>query len=288
MLGLRDILDDPEAVLREWGPHDLPGRIADFYDLVLFYGDRCILDPIHAYGFPEPVAKRTRFCGYVVGRAGCEFPADLNPLQCNGHHAERAIVLATTGGGEDGSFVLETFIRAAAGASWQGMAIAGPMTPPSDLVRLQRLSAETGVHLHTFWPNLSASFRSANALVCMGGYNTIAEAVSQGIPTVCVPRIIPRSEQLLRAQAFERLGLLRSIHPKQLDPSVLRDAIAVSLSTNRQELRERAGSLLTFDGAHQAATSLFNLAAMKAAPSASVGRDSVEPKANGAPHRAFR
>ena len=30
------------------------------------------------------------------------------------------------------------------------------------------------------------------------------------------------------------------------------------------------------------------LAAMKAAPSASVGRDSVEPKANGAPHRAFR
>jgi predicted glycosyltransferase len=97
----------------------------------------------------------------------------------------------------------------------------------------------------------------------MGGYNTIAEAVSQGIPTVCVPRTTPRSEQLLRAQAFERLGLLSTIHPKELDPEVLRDAIKVSLSTNRQALRERAGSLLTFDGAQRAAISLFNLAAIR-------------------------
>ena len=95
----------------------------------------------------------------------------------------------------------------------------------------------------------------------MGGYNTIAEAVSRGIPTVCVPRTAPRSEQVLRAQAFERLGLLRVVHPSQLCSELLRGAITIALSTKRQDVLQRAASLLTFDGAGRAARHLFTLAA---------------------------
>ena len=46
-----------------------------------------------------------------------------------------------------------------------------------------------------------------------GGYNTLAEAALHAVPAVCVPRVAPRSEQLIRARAFERLGLLRLLHP---------------------------------------------------------------------------
>src|SRR5262245_49860136 len=52
VLGLRDILDDPQAVLREWSPHHLQQCIAEYYDLVLVYGHRAVFDPISQYAFP--------------------------------------------------------------------------------------------------------------------------------------------------------------------------------------------------------------------------------------------
>src|SRR5207249_3601543 len=111
----------------------------------------------------------------------------------------------------DGFRLLETFVRAAAGAPWKGVAVAGPMLSPPELKVAQQLAAQSEVTFHTFIPCLPDLFPALDGLVCMGGYNTLIEAVSQGLPTVCVPRISPRSEQLLRAQVFERLGLLRCI-----------------------------------------------------------------------------
>src|SRR5205807_3120239 len=51
VLGLRDILDDPAQVLREWQPHQMQKRIAQYYDGVLVYGERAIFDPLKAYAF---------------------------------------------------------------------------------------------------------------------------------------------------------------------------------------------------------------------------------------------
>src|SRR5213594_1611111 len=52
VLGLRDILDERETVLKEWAPHKLQKRIAKYFDLVLVYGHRSIFDPIAQYDFP--------------------------------------------------------------------------------------------------------------------------------------------------------------------------------------------------------------------------------------------
>ena len=65
-------------------------------------------------------------------------------------------------------------------------------------------------------PNLSAWFGDVDALVCMGGYNTLAEAANAGTATVCVPRVAPRAEQAIRAQAFARLGLLQAVDRKSV------------------------------------------------------------------------
>src|SRR5437867_7005970 len=53
VLGLRDILDTPQTVAREWGPHGLLNLIPDYYDRVLIYGEQALFDPITAYGFPS-------------------------------------------------------------------------------------------------------------------------------------------------------------------------------------------------------------------------------------------
>jgi predicted glycosyltransferase len=67
-LGLRDILDEPPAVLSEWAAGNVRKGIEQFYDRVLVYGERSVFDPIAEYQFPQSLVERTRFCGYVLNR----------------------------------------------------------------------------------------------------------------------------------------------------------------------------------------------------------------------------
>ena len=264
-LGLRDILDEPANVLEEWSGHRMRERMSEFYDLVLVYGDRSVFDPVTEYQFPETLAARTRFCGYVVNEDNAELSAEPPPAAAAADGGPRPTVLATAGGGEDGFFLLQTFMRAATGAEWDGIAVAGPMSPGLELKTLERLAASANVRLHTFLPNLSSMFPSVGVLVCMGGYNTLVEAACKGIPTVCVPRTFPRREQLIRARAFERLGLLSMIEPDTLQSENLGHAIQSLIDRRCQRIRGRARSALSFDGARRAARHLIALASARQA-----------------------
>ncbi len=264
VLGLRDILDEPKQVLYEWHPRKMQQRIAKFYDRVLIYGDRAVFDPVKAYAFPRSLAERTRFCGYVVCQ---ENPLSLENFEWPfppSQSRSRPVVLATTGGGEDGFRTLEHFIRASAGAPWDAVAIAGPMTPDTEMAILENLAAEAGVRFRHFVPHLSALFGYIDAIVCMGGYNTLVEAAALGVPAVCVPRVNPRVEQLMRAEAFEKLRLLQVCRPEHLSPQRLRAAIRVALNTSPHKVRVLARASLSFEGAARAANVLLKLARRRA------------------------
>jgi predicted glycosyltransferase len=94
----------------------------------------------------------------------------------------------------------------------------------------------------------------------MGGYNTLSEALSLGTPTLCVPRVFPRREQLIRARSFAKLDLLRLIEPDRLTPEVMRSEVAALLARDRREIAGRAHATLGFDGAQVAASALLELA----------------------------
>jgi predicted glycosyltransferase len=79
------------------------------------------------------------------------------------------------------------------------------------------------------------------------------------------PRVSPRTEQLIRARAFEQLGLLRVLEPSQLTSERLRAEIATVLGTVRDDLKARAAKLIHFDGAQRAARQLLELAAARVA-----------------------
>ncbi len=259
VLGLRDILDSTRVVAKEWSDdHQL--RVSQVYDRILVYGSKAVFDPMTEYRFPEALAERTRYCGYVVNRVRKTWRAgDVYP----GPEREgrvRPVVLATPGGGEDGFVLLETFIRALAGSELEGIIVTGPDTTPEHRTELHRLSAEAGIVFRTFVPYLATWFSKVDALVSMGGYNTLAEALATATPIVCVPRTEPRVEQLLRAEAFGRLGLLRVLHPELLTPESLRSEILEALRLSRAELAGRVASSLRFDGAEEAALELVALA----------------------------
>lgn len=69
----------------------------------------------------------------------------------------------------------------------------------------------------------------------MGGYNTVSELLSLRRPALIVPRVVPRQEQLIRAQALSRRGLVRMLHPGELTPlAFCRRRTACSTSRSSQ------------------------------------------------------
>jgi predicted glycosyltransferase len=65
VLGLRDVLDDPGRVRKDWQDGRVAEAINAFYDLILVYGPREVYDPLPEYGLPAGVLRRSHYVGYV-------------------------------------------------------------------------------------------------------------------------------------------------------------------------------------------------------------------------------
>lgn len=256
VLGLRDILDDPVTVRAEWAPHNLPAAIPAHYDSVLVYGQETVFDTAAAYQFPAALRERTHYSGYVTNPAGSGNLPAFPPHDDDAH----PLVIATVGGGEDGFELLRNFLLAGAHAPWRAVAVTGPMMGGVEHSELEQLAHAYAMPLHTFVPGLNEWFASAAAVVCMGGYNTITQTLAAAAPVVCVPRVQPRREQLVRAEAFARLGLLRLVRPDELTPGRLRQEISAAIATPRAALRQRLQTTIEFDGAEFAAHYLLSVA----------------------------
>jgi len=218
VLGLRDIENDPAEVRRTWGP-DLRDAIRRFYDLVIVYGPASpALDAIDclewdAESLPVPVVH----VGYVGGSAPAAAPDD----------APEEYVLATVGGGSDGFEVLSTFLEALRlqELPCPAIVVTGPLMPREEVERLNALAGELGIQVLRFRPNLEGLIAGARAVVCMAGYNTVAEVMRARIPALLVPRVRPISEQLLRARELGRRGLQDVLHPSELSAATMREAL---------------------------------------------------------------
>ncbi|MBD5832109.1 glycosyltransferase [Janibacter melonis] len=83
------------------------------------------------------------------------------------------------------------------------------------------------------------AIRSAEAVACMGGYNTVCEVMSTDRPAVVVPREEPRREQLIRARSLEATGAVDVIRAAELTPERLGRWFADNLhrSVDRSHLR---------------------------------------------------
>jgi predicted glycosyltransferase len=259
VLGLCDVVDDPSTVEVEWHARGVFERISAYYSRVLVYGQPDVLDPVHDCSFPYDVRGITSFCGYVVSSRERPVPLGLDDVAGSPKRG-RPRVLATAGGGADGYPLLEAFIDAARDASWRATVVAGPECPPGRVRRLERLATDAGVTFRHFVPSLTSEFSSLDALVCMGGYNTLAEAVASGVSTVCVPRVRPRRDQLIRAEAFAKRGLVRVLEPERLDPDALGTEVEAALISRAFRPRPK----LDFGGGRRVAHHLMELASLRA------------------------
>ena len=254
--GLRDVLDDPRATGREWHEGNFAHHVAELYQRVLVYGSPDFLNPLSEGLLAGDAARAVRFCGYVVP------PATADAVQTDlPRRTGRPLVLATVGGGEDGAPILDLFLAASAGADWQGIVVAGPQMSQTDWHGLESRAQRAGVSAYRAVPNVARWYRHADAALTMGGYNSLLEAVTSGTPTVVVPRVRPRLEQMIRARAFADRGLLTLVGPDPVTAPMLAAGIRAALATDRSQLRGRISATLDLGGAQRAAGEIAALAA---------------------------
>ncbi|MCU0492896.1 MAG: hypothetical protein MUD01_14995 [Chloroflexaceae bacterium] len=219
ILGLRDVLDDPASVRREWQQAANEATIANYYDAVWVYGDRKVYDPVRAYGFGPALAAKMRFTGYLDQRARLRHapPTDaaLPGLP------EQPFALCMVGGGQDGMQLAEAFAQADL-AGLAGVIVTGPFMPAAARARLHSLAAERDdLHILSYAAEPTLLLCRAERVVAMGGYNSVAEILSFEKRALIVPRDHPRSEQLIRAERLQSLNLLSMLRPDDLTPAAL-------------------------------------------------------------------
>jgi predicted glycosyltransferase len=219
VLGLRDVVDEAGWVREAWardGSHELLDQI---YDRILVYGEREIYDAVGEYGFSPRAAAKTRFVGYL-GREPGRRSADC--VRSGLGVGPRPLVLVMAGGGEDGYELLRAVLEAIAlrrdATSFECLLLGGPLMPAPHRREVLELARERAVHYLDFSDDVPSYVRAADVVVSMGGYNSVCELLAVGKRALIVPRITPRREQLIRARALEKRGLLCALHPAELTP----------------------------------------------------------------------
>ena len=106
VLGLRDIMDEPKLLLKEWKRKQVLPALEHLYDEIWVYGLEDFADPLAGVACPLPVRNKILYTGYLRRAVPQLTEATAVPL------GEQPYVLVTVGGGDDGMSVVDWVLRA--------------------------------------------------------------------------------------------------------------------------------------------------------------------------------
>lgn len=238
ILGLRDILDDPEHVRKLWERKHFFETLDRYYDSVWVFGSAKVYDMVAEYGFPASLARKLSYCGYLM-----QSPAlrDKDEVRQELGVLAGKFVLVTAGGGGDGYNLMRTYLRSLRHLRSQAgghperavhsVLILGPDMPLHKKERLlqKQANAPGQVKILDFSTEILNYMNAADLVVSMGGYNTVCEILTLHKPAIVVPRVRPVSEQWIRTRRMQALGLVDMIHPERLEPEHLAQKMAQML-----------------------------------------------------------
>jgi predicted glycosyltransferase len=207
VLGLRDVMDDPNALETEWERKNAVPALSDYYNEIWVYGLPQICDPLAGIRLPASVRRRMVYTGYL--RRNAPDTAGAAPLD---GLPDGEFLLVTGGGGGDGDGLFDWVLAAYEhdpGGLPPALLVFGPFMQPDTLaVFAARAAKLPQMRTLTFDPRLENLMARAAGVVAMGGYNTFCEILSFDKPALIVPRTAPRLEQYIRAQRAAELGLV--------------------------------------------------------------------------------
>ena len=212
VLGLRDVMDDSEALQNEWQRKNVLPALESLYHEIWVYGSESIGNPIQGIEISTQAQKKMKYLGYLkrsMPSAG----------QIANRYKNRQYLLVTPGGGGDGALLIDWVLRAyesnpdSDDELLQSIVMLGPFMSNSAQKQFRsRARKIQKVHIEVFDNQIELLMMNAQGIVAMGGYNTFCEILSFDKKAILVPRETPRLEQKIRADyAVERnlVGVLR-------------------------------------------------------------------------------
>ena len=203
VLGLRDVVDEPEVVRRAWardGSYELLERL---YDRILVYGERKIFDLPSEYGFSAEAAAKTHFVGYL-GREGVTRTRE--EIRSSLGVGSRRLALVMAGGGGDGYELLRAASDAAElqrnGSSFEWLLLGGPLLPDDQRRRLLEHIRGRSVGYCDFVDDVASYVNAADVVVSRAGMSSLAEIAALRKAAVLVP--MPDSHQEANAAVFKQ------------------------------------------------------------------------------------
>ncbi len=205
ILGLRDIMDAPHLLKKEWQQKKVLPLLEKYYDELWVYGPQEMGDPLQGLAIKAHVSEKTRYTGYLPR----QLPEQTDIETIN--FPTEPYILVTPGGGGDGVEMVDWVMRAYESCAqlMPALFVLGPFMAATErnsfLQRAEHLPHVTAI---TFSNHLEHLMAGSEAVVAMGGYNTFCEILSFDKAALILPRSQPRQEQLIRAQNAAAIGLL--------------------------------------------------------------------------------
>lgn len=222
VLGLRDILDSPEATRKSWHKAGADRAIAELYDEIFIYGEKSFFDTARVYGLDTLAPGRVSYAGYVAARGD---PAEAASIRTRLAAPDHPLALLSGGGGRDAFPVLSAALTGLAALPEarrpQALVVAGPLMAADLRAHLRRQSEAVGAIYRDRVSNFPTLLAASDFLLGMGGYNSMIEAAVEGVPTLVVPRCGPSAEQLTRARIFAAHGLAEMLLLDEATPQRL-------------------------------------------------------------------
>ncbi len=237
---LPDVLGDPTLVREEMsrlGVYKVLNRVA--HEIWVF-GLQEIFNQAAAYHYPEELARKVRYMGYLQALESRSNTAGLEGVFSSGE----PFILVAAGSGVRGYELLDNYLKMLeqSGKTWPyaTVVVSGPMMDGVQKNNIkQRCERLAGVEFHRFSKHLLHYVQQAELVISTGGFNLMCEVLSYQKNALFVPDAGNYGEHLFRSHLLGEHGFAHVLPCHQLTPDLLRQRIEQILNTDPSVLERR-------------------------------------------------
>ena len=223
ILCMRDIPASPEESFKFTDPKRMKKALS-IYDRILIAGDAAFFNPIHEYKWPQAIAAKTRFIGFVVPPA--IEPTKPDPSQQN--------IIAAFGGGWEATELAGAIIAAfqqigQANANARLTIFTGPAISESSLANLRQTNPSDAIRIERYSDTFSNELARSSVAILQAG-STAFQVLETDKPLILYYRNFKDKEQEVRAKLLGRLPGIQVLNRESLSVETLANMLQDALN----------------------------------------------------------
>lgn len=233
---LRDIIMTQEMTTsaRAKRQQKVCNLINQYYDLVLFHADPKLQRLEECFPKVKDLNCKVYYTGYVAQSPPEMAPTDQDIASLK---QEKLMIVASVGGGKHGYELLRAIVEASSilekSVPHVIHAFTGPFMAEAEFLQLQKVAADkSNVIIRRYTSHLLEYMNKAELSISMAGYNTIMNILRTGVRSLVFssPSVDQSTEQSIRSEKLEKLGVVEILHPSDLAPADLARKIITYLN----------------------------------------------------------